>query len=151
MVAPNTRRRTATGTENRKTDRRVDEALERLESGVSRILDGEEFKRYLSVAAHFHHYSPNNCLLILMQRPDATRVAGYRKWQELGRQVRKGEKGIKILAPISRRVKSEADEDTDSLIHLRMAVTPLAGNTHPWHSSNSQRNRRGARSGGRMK
>ena len=94
----------------RKRDHRVEEALERLESGVSQILDGEEFKRYLSVAAKFHRYSANNCLLILMQWPNATRVAGYRAWQQLGRQVRKGEKGIKILAPISRTVAE--DEET---------------------------------------
>jgi antirestriction protein ArdC len=110
MAAPDTRRRTANG----KIDTRVNEALERLESGVSRILDGEEFKRYLSVAARFHHYSPNNCLLILMQRPDATRVAGYRAWQQLGRQVRKGEKGIRILAPISRKVAE--DEETGEVV-----------------------------------
>ena len=106
MAAPDTRRR--------KPDHRVEEALERLESGVSRILDGEEFKRYLCVAAKFHHYSANNCLLVLMQRPDATRVAGYRKWQQLGRQVRKGEKGIKILAPISRKVAE--DEETGEAV-----------------------------------
>ena len=100
----------ASSTRARKSDHRVEEALERLESGVSRILDGEEFKRYLSVAARFHRYSANNCLLILMQRPEAARVAGYRKWQELGRQVRKGEMGIKILAPISRTVAE--DEQT---------------------------------------
>ena len=99
MAAPDTRRRTANGTANRKTDTRVEEALERLQKGVLRILNGEEFRRYLSVAAKFHHYSANNCLLILMQRPESTRVAGYRKWQQLGRQVRKGEKGVKILAP----------------------------------------------------
>ena len=110
MAAPDTRRRTMNG----KKDVRVEEALERLESGVSRILDGEEFKRYLSVAAKFHRYSANNCLLILVQRPDATRVAGYRKWQQLGRQVRKGEKGIKILAPISRRVAE--DEETGEIV-----------------------------------
>ncbi len=110
MAAPDNRRRTANGTANHRPDRRVEEALERLESGVSRILDGEEFKRYLSMAAKFHRYSANNCLLILMQRSDATRVAGYRAWQQLGRQVRKGEKGIKILAPISRTVAE--DEET---------------------------------------
>ena len=118
MAAPDTRRRTVNG----KRDARVEEALERLESGVTWILDGEEFKRYLSVAARFHRYSANNCLLILMQRPDATRVAGYRVWQQLGRQLRKGEKGIKILAPISRKVKSEADEDEETGEAVRALV-----------------------------
>ena len=91
-----------------------------MESGVSRILDGEEFKRYLSVAAKFHRYSANNCLLIRMQRPDASRVAGYRRWQQLGRQVRKGEKGIKILAPISRKVAE--DEETGEAVRVAKLV-----------------------------
>ena len=115
MAAPDTRRRTMNG----KTDARVDEALERLESGVSRILDGEEFKRYLSVAAKFHNYSANNCLFVLMQKPEATRVAGYRTWQQMGRQVRKGEKGIHILAPITQKVKSEADEAVRALVGFK--------------------------------
>ena len=85
----------------------VAQAVERLEAGVSQITDGEEFRRYLQTAAKFHRYSANNCLLILMQREDATRVAGYRAWQSMGRQVRKGEKGIKILAPIARKVEDE--------------------------------------------
>lgn len=81
-------------------DRRVREAVKLLDAGVERILDGEEFKRYLAFAARFHRYSANNSLLILVQRPGATRVAGYRRWRELGRQVRRGEEGIRILAPI---------------------------------------------------
>ena len=55
----------------------------------------------LAVAARFHTYSPNNVLLIAAQRPDATRVAGYRAWAQLGREVRKGEHGIAILAPVT--------------------------------------------------
>ncbi|QIN84599.1 ImmA/IrrE family metallo-endopeptidase [Rubrobacter tropicus] len=90
-----------------KRDRRVREATELLEAGVERILDGDEFKRYLAFAARFHRYSANNSLLVLVQRPNATRVAGYRRWQELGRQVRRGEEGLKILAPIFRTVEDE--------------------------------------------
>jgi hypothetical protein len=88
-------------------DRKVREAVELLDTGVERILDGEEFKRYLAFAARFHRYSANNSLLILVQRPGATRVAGYRRWRELGRQVRRGEAGIRILAPIFRTVEDE--------------------------------------------
>lgn len=90
-----------------KRDRRVREVTELLEAGVERILDGDEFKRYLAFAARFHRYSANNSLLVLLQRPDATRVAGYRKWRHLGRQVRRGEEGLKILAPIFRTVEDE--------------------------------------------
>jgi hypothetical protein len=89
-------------------DRKVREAVEMLDAGVERILDGEEFKRYLAFAARFHRYSANNSLLILVQRPGATRVAGYKRWRELGRQVRRGEEGLKILAPIFRTVEEEA-------------------------------------------
>ncbi len=88
-------------------DRKVREAMEILDDGVERILDGEEFKRYLAFAARFHRYSANNSLLILVQKPDAIRVAGYGKWRELGRQVRRGEEGLKILAPIFRTVEDE--------------------------------------------
>ena len=88
-------------------DRRVREAVELLDAGVQRILDGEEFKRYLAFAARFHRYSANNSLLVLLQRPNATKIAGYKTWQELGRQVRRGEEGIRILAPIFRTVEDE--------------------------------------------
>jgi hypothetical protein len=90
-----------------KRDRRVREATELLDAGVERILDGEQFKRYLDFAARFHRYSANNSLLILVQRPKATRVARYKRWRELGRQVRRGEEGLKILAPIFRTVEDE--------------------------------------------
>ena len=90
-----------------KRDRKVREATELLEAGVERILDGEQFKRYLAFAARFHRYSASNSLLILVQRPAATRVAGYRKWRDLGRQVRRGEEGLKILAPIFRTIEDE--------------------------------------------
>ena len=72
------------------------------------------------MTAKFHRYSANNCLLILMQRPEATRVAGYRAWQQLGRQVRKGEKGIKILAPIRRKVAE--DEETGEAVRVAKLV-----------------------------
>ncbi len=90
-----------------KRDRRVREAMELLDTGVEKVLDGEQIKRYLAFAARFHRYSANNTLLVLLQRPNATRVAGYRRWQELGRQVRRGEEGLKILAPIFRTVEDE--------------------------------------------
>ena len=76
------------------------------------------FTAYLSVAARFHKYSWTNCLLIAMQRPNATRVAGFRAWLGLGRHVRKGEKGIAILAPIitkrSRDTKEDRHDTSDS-------------------------------------
>ncbi|MGA8597941.1 MAG: ArdC family protein [Bryobacteraceae bacterium] len=73
-----------------------------LEAGNSAALTA-----YLGVMARFHKYSWANCLLISMQRPNATHVAGFRAWLSLGRHVRKGEKGIAILAPIICKVKDE--------------------------------------------
>ena len=72
-------------------EKRTTELMAQLEAGVTAIQTGTDFKRYLSVAARFHAYSPTNVLLILAQKPTATRVAGYRTWQSLGRQVNKGE------------------------------------------------------------
>ena len=88
-------------------DERMSTLMQQLEAGVEAIQTSEDFQRYLRTAATFHHYSPNNVLLILSQRPDATRVAGYRAWQALGRQVKKGEKAISIFAPRPYRVTTE--------------------------------------------
>jgi len=66
----------------------------------------------LTVASKFHRYSLNNLFLIWRQNPDATRVAGYRVWQKLGRQVRKGEHGIRILAPARYKTKGEDGSET---------------------------------------
>lgn len=98
------------------------EALEKLsaalEAGAS-----EELRRYLAVMARFHRYSFTNSLLIAMQRPDATHVAGYRAWQKLGRQVRKGERGITIFAPMRIRAaeggEGAGDEDAETLLRFK--------------------------------
>ena len=71
----------------------------------------EGYRRFLAAMARFHDYSFGNVLLIVAQRPGATRVAGYRTWQKLGRQVRKGEKGITIMAPMLFKPKDASDED----------------------------------------
>jgi len=86
-------RRQAGGTD------RLAEAHELLATAVEELTSGDDWARMLEVAGRFTRYSFGNVLLITMQRPHATRVAGYRTWQSLGRQVRKGERGIKILAP----------------------------------------------------
>jgi len=75
------------------------EAHELLVASVESLTSGDDWARMLEVASRFHRYSAGNVFLIALQRPDATRVAGYRTWQSLGRQVRKGEHGIRILAP----------------------------------------------------
>src|SRR5947209_9274305 len=79
--------------------------------------DSQALTNYLTMMARFHSYSWNNSLLIALQRPSATRVAGFHTWLRCGRHVRKGEKGIAILAPVLCKVKpqprqSEHDEQT---------------------------------------
>jgi antirestriction protein ArdC len=92
---------------------------ERLAAAVAAIQDSEAFKAYLRAQAQFHRYSFRNTLLILSQCPHATRVAGYEAWRMLGRQVRKGETGIRIYAPVQYKVRNadgdeggEGDEQT---------------------------------------
>lgn len=80
----------------------------------------------LSVTARFHKYSWTNCLLISMQRPNATHVAGFRAWLGLGRHVRKGEKGIAILAPIVCKSKREAKDQEEDASAIETA-SRLAG------------------------
>lgn len=92
---------------------RVRQAIEQLEQGIDSILTGDAFAAYLATLARFHSYSYGNVLLIWAQRPDATRVAGYRTWKGLGRQVRKGEKGIKILVPYTYRVNGDDDLEAE--------------------------------------
>lgn len=85
-------------------------ALRMLEEGISEITGSESFRRYLTFTRFFHAYSARNQLLIYLQSPEATMVAGYNRWKDLGRQVKKGEKAIKILAPIVRKIAGEDEE-----------------------------------------
>ncbi|HET7488805.1 MAG TPA: ArdC-like ssDNA-binding domain-containing protein [Acidimicrobiales bacterium] len=84
---------------------------DRLSAEVETLVGSEQWRRFLEVAGRFHRYSANNVLLILAQAPEATRVAGYWRWQSLGRQVRRGEAGIAILAPCVRRARAGEDHD----------------------------------------
>ena len=83
--------------------------LKSLETGVENIFTGDKYAQYLQTMSKFHRYSFHNTLLIAMQRPDATLVTGYRNWQSMGRQVKKGEKGITILAPAPIKRKREQE------------------------------------------
>ena len=100
-----------TNTQNRAAELAADALhtlIQALEAG-----DSEALTKYLSVMARFHQYSWNNCLLISLQRPNATQVAGFHTWHKFGRNVRKGEKGITILAPVlvKREVRDERSTD----------------------------------------
>lgn len=92
-------------------DRQQPEILQRLEDAVAAIQTSDDFRRWLGVSARFHHYSLGNQLLIAMQRPDATQVAGFQTWRKVGRQVRKGEKGIAIMVPHARTVLADDGEE----------------------------------------
>lgn len=87
------------------TGKDMDSIMKSLESGVEDFFTSEKYGEYLKTMTKFHRYSFNNTLLIAMQRPDATLVTGYRNWQSMGRQVKKGEKGITILAPAPKKQK----------------------------------------------
>lgn len=95
------------------------QALAHLQENVQTLCRSDAWKAALDYKAAFHQYSFNNCLLILSQNPRARQVAGYKKWQQLGRQVRKGEKGIMILAPVTRKMQDDDGEETWRLIGFR--------------------------------
>jgi hypothetical protein len=84
--------------------RSLEEIHDQLVAAVEGLVTSEQWRAMLEVSARLHNYSTNNQLLIYLQCPEATRVCGYRAWQRLGRQVKKGERGIRILAPCRKRV-----------------------------------------------
>ena len=89
---------------------KVKEITDKLEAGIQALFESEAFKNYLKTLSKFHDYSLNNTILIAMQKPDATLVAGYTAWQKyFGRQVLKGESGIRILAPTPYKKQMEVD------------------------------------------
>ena len=98
------------------TKNQVKEITDRLEEGVKNLFTGEKYLHYLKTMSRFHRYSTRNTVLIYMQKPDATLVAGYQAWQsKFGRYVKRGETGIKILAPTPFTIKKEQqklDPDT---------------------------------------
>ena len=90
-----------------------DDAQKLVEQGMQRLMaDPQEWHRWAQTLSRFTKYSPDNVLLIMVQNPDATYVAGYRTWQSLGRQVERGQKALTILAPVTKKV--ERAETTDS-------------------------------------
>ena len=107
--------------ENKPTNReRLREITDGIEQGIKELFESEKYMRYLSVMSRFHRYSVNNTMLIYMQKPDATLVAGYNKWKaQFERHVKKGEHGITIIAPTPYKKKIEEqklDPDTKAPI-----------------------------------
>lgn len=96
--------------ENRNAQQ-VREITDKLEQGIKELFESERFKEYLRTMSKFYNYSFNNTLLIAMQKPEATYVAGYTSWQRnFDRHVLKGEKGIKILAPAPYKATMEIEK-----------------------------------------
>ena len=90
---------------------KLKEITDRLEQGIAELFDSERYREYLKVMSKFHNYSFNNTLLIAMQKPDASLVAGFSAWKNnFGRNVMKGQKGIKIIAPSPFKIKQEVEK-----------------------------------------
>lgn len=98
------------------TNDKVKAITEKLEQGCKSLLTSENYRNYLDTMAKFYRYSANNCLLIAMQMPDASRIAGYNAWKKtFKRQVRKGEKAIQIIAPCPHKktiTNADGEEET---------------------------------------
>lgn len=107
---------------------KVQEITQNLEQGIRNLFESQKYKMYLRTMSKFHSYSINNTILIAMQKPDATLVAGYKTWQNnFERHVKKGEKGIRILAPTSYKVKKtqeKVDPKTGEIM-LDKSGTPI--------------------------
>ena len=99
---------------------RMREIVDSIETGIKELFESDKYRQYLATMSRFHRYSVNNTMLIYMQRPDATHVAGFNKWRDqFGRSVKKGEKGIKIIAPTPFKKKiEEAKLDPDTKLPM---------------------------------
>ncbi len=96
---------------SRNNAERMKEITDKLEAGIQALFESERYKNYLTAMSKFHNYSFNNTLLIAMQKPDASLVAGYNKWKDdFERQVKRGEKAIKILAPAPYKVRRQVEK-----------------------------------------
>lgn len=111
-------------------DRRQ-ELIDRLEQGFRRVQESGEFRHYLTVVSRFHQYSVANTMLIWLQRPEATLVAGFKTWLSFRRYVRKGEHGIRIFAPMPYRAKdampvdSQAEPNEEEITRLRFRAVSV--------------------------
>ena len=100
---------------------KIKSALESIENGLAAINTDKDWIRYLTFCSSFYNYSYNNIFLIMMQRPDASYVAGYTTWRKMNRYVKKGEKGIGILCPCIRKVEVFKEPDNINVYHDKEA------------------------------
>jgi antirestriction protein ArdC len=120
-MSTKTARRKPSAKQIAEREERLEKMHEALVAKTDALVTSEGWMEYLAFAARFRQYSFNNTLLILIQCPTATRVASYKKWAEMGRQVRKGEKSLQIFAPISKRFETE-DKTTGEKTERRALV-----------------------------
>lgn len=104
-----------------KNQEQIKAALNSIEQGLATINTNEDWIRYLNFCSSFYRYSYNNIILIMMQRPDATFVAGYTAWRKMNRYVKRGEKGIGILCPCIRKVETFAEPDNKNFYNDKEA------------------------------
>ena len=97
-------------------ENRTKELFNKILEGVQNIIDNGEYEKFLRFSKNFHNYSFNNVLLIFSQMPEATQVAGFAKWKSMGRNLKKGAKGIQIIYPIKRSYTKKKLEDQNSLL-----------------------------------
>lgn len=112
---------------NKDTKNNVNEITKKLSEGVKEIFEGDNYKKYLNTISKFHNYSTNNTILIARQNPEATLVAGFKSWENnFNRHVKKGEKGIKIIAPspYKKKVMVEKVDPVSMEIKLDMNGNP---------------------------
>jgi N-terminal domain of anti-restriction factor ArdC len=108
-------------------DNRRSEIIQKLSDGIARLTTSETWQHWLEVQGRFHRYSFNNTLLIQLQRPEATQVADFHAWRKLGRNVRKGEKGIWILAPMTYKVTDSDDQENGTEARVLRGFKPVPG------------------------
>ncbi len=108
-----------------KSSVRLKEITDKLEQGITDLFDSERYKNYLRVMSRFHSYSFNNTMLIFLQKPDATHLAGFQAWKKFGRHVKRGEKGIKVIAPTpyKKTVKEDGEEKMIVVPHFKVVST----------------------------
>lgn len=98
------------------TQQKIQDALKQIDEGLEQINSNSDWLHFLAFQSMFYNYSFGNTMLIYLQNPNASYVKGFKAWNDLGRYVKKGEKGIAILAPCIKKVKVDVDEDDDDAI-----------------------------------
>ena len=129
-----------------KNQEKIKAALNRIEDSLAAINTDEDWLKFLSFQAQFYNYSFGNAMLIFSQNPNATYVKGYKAWNQLGRYVKKGSKGLAILAPCIRKVEVFKEPENKNLYHDEEAekeikrINKLRENHYNYYTDNEWKN-----------